>query len=1000
MSAEQIAPLITATLSADKQEREAAQTQLDSAKAHPDYATSLLTILLQQDAPLAARQMAGVLLKQAASSWNEIPHTATKELVKANILNGLGDGISKIRASIAYVISEIAQHDFPENWPTLFDQLLALLGTGEPNFVHGVMRVLSELATDITDNQVYTVAPILFPQLVSLFRSEQFEAGTRARALSIFSVFITLIEHMDTVDPKATENLLYPVLPGLVEETVSLISKPIVQPQGYKLVTESVNFLTKLVQTFPKQMGDKVSAALPTLWQLLTANSTTYLADVVNNDDYEDEEVDSDGSGVGFSALVQAIFEFIQSLTERKKYKTMIRKVLPDVVFYLITYLSLPNTQIEKWNDDPERYVEDDDEDSMTYSVRNGAIELIVDLGSELKTAFVEALVSAISRQLATVGPLMEGNNWKVYEACATALNCSEGIVEECIKNAKVDFDFGTFYRAVVVPGLQSDKPYLAGRLLWLCSSYIRRMPDETSVALLLDAITKALQQQAAAPLSVGAMKGIYSVCVELETPEEQVVLHKAMEGIIPALFDLATTLDGDLLILCLDAVRCSVSVRPDIVAAEADKVNAFLVKLFVKHSSDTFIVSQVNEVLITLADIEACLPSLQNIVLPVLLQILKTPAPSSPKKSSEDDEEDMRTEIMDLMTVFVRKTPEPLPEVYINEVYPAVMSVTMGTTKDSTAVLQSGGECVRAFLAKGYTQLTQLNIGGISGSDYALQLIGRLLDISQSEYSAVYAGKLVTSLILHAGTALNINEILQAVLNKLCTCETPTVQQSLLVVFIKLFNHDMEGVMTFLQGITTPTGENGLAYVLKKWCEIQELFSGEYETKVGVIALTRFLPMILTGDSPLATIMVNSDEVALEGQRITRSAKTEAEPTLVPISVKIFKILVSELGSIAEEANALNMTVADSGDEEEEDDEEEVEEEYLSLADLAAMMEGDDDDDDEDNKKDPLYEVDLHSHLQGFLTQLSTHGQYPNLCQALNDNEKTILTSTQAIGS
>ena len=33
-------------------------------------------------------------------------------------------------------------------------------------------------------------------------------------------------------------------------------------------------------------------------------------------------------------------------------------------------------------------------------------------------------------------------------------------------------------------------------------------MPDETSVALLLDAITKALQQQAAAPLSVGAMKG------------------------------------------------------------------------------------------------------------------------------------------------------------------------------------------------------------------------------------------------------------------------------------------------------------------------------------------------------------------------------------------------------------------------------------------------------------------------------------------------------------
>ena len=37
--------------------------------------------------------------------------------------------------------------------------------------------------------------------------------------------------------------------------------------------------------------------------------------------------------------------------------------------------------------------------------------------------------------------------------------------------------------------------------------------------------------------------------------------------------------------------------------------------------------------------------------------------------------------------------------------------------------LLQSGGECVRAFLAKGYNQLTTLNIGGVSGTDYALQV-------------------------------------------------------------------------------------------------------------------------------------------------------------------------------------------------------------------------------------------------------------------------------------
>ena len=58
------------------------------------------------------------------------------------------------RSSVAAIVSEIACIDFPDNWTGLFDQLLSMMGTGEPNQVHGVMKVLSELASDITDSQV------------------------------------------------------------------------------------------------------------------------------------------------------------------------------------------------------------------------------------------------------------------------------------------------------------------------------------------------------------------------------------------------------------------------------------------------------------------------------------------------------------------------------------------------------------------------------------------------------------------------------------------------------------------------------------------------------------------------------------------------------------------------------------------------------------------------------------------------------------------------------
>ncbi|XP_063695432.1 importin-9-like [Bolinopsis microptera] len=175
-----------------------------------------------------------------------------------------------------------------------------MMGTGDPNQVHGVMKVLSELASDITDSQVYTVAPVLFPRLIQLFQTETFGPATRARVLSIFGVFTTLIiSHMDTVDHAANENLLFPILPGLVDTTISLIGATVSVRQDYKLQTECVNFLSKLVQTFPKQMGDKVSSALPVLWTLLTKNAENHITTVVNNPDYVEDDVDSDGSEMG-----------------------------------------------------------------------------------------------------------------------------------------------------------------------------------------------------------------------------------------------------------------------------------------------------------------------------------------------------------------------------------------------------------------------------------------------------------------------------------------------------------------------------------------------------------------------------------------------------------------------------------------------------------------------------------------------------------------------------
>ena len=75
------------------------------------------------------------------------------------------------------------------------------------------------------------------------------------------------------------------------------------------------------------------------------------------------------------------------------------------------------------WDSDPEKYVEDDDEDSMNYTVRTGAMELLLEMGAELRNSYVEALVRAITKHVAECGPLTEGYNWKVCRNLALSID-------------------------------------------------------------------------------------------------------------------------------------------------------------------------------------------------------------------------------------------------------------------------------------------------------------------------------------------------------------------------------------------------------------------------------------------------------------------------------------------------------------------------------------------------------------------------------------------------
>ena len=79
-----------------------------------------------------------------------------------------------------------------------------------------------------------------------------------------------------------------------------------------------------------------------------------------------------------------------------------------------------------------------------------------------------------------------------------------------------------------------------------------------------------------------------------------------------------------------------------------------------------------------------------------------------------------------------------------------------------------------------------------------AERVILHLLEPNSPEYSASFAGRLVCLILLNTKSQ-NLENILSAVLLKLNTASTLTVQQALLLVFARLASADTMGLVNFL---------------------------------------------------------------------------------------------------------------------------------------------------------------------------------------------------------
>lgn len=1012
---------LTAILSPVQEVRAAAEEQIKVLEVTEEFGVHLAELTVDPQGALAIRQLASVILKQyvethwcSQSEKFRPPETTdqAKAAIRELLPSGLRESISKVRSSVAYAVSAIAHWDWPEAWPQLFTLLMEMLVSGNINAVHGAMRVLTEFTREVTDTQMPLVAPVILPEMYKIFTmAELYSIRTRSRAVEIFTTCANLICAIEELEKGAAKALIFPVVQQFTEAFVQALQMPDGPTSDSGLKMEVLKAVTALVKNFPKPMVSSMQQILPIVWNTLTESAAFYVRTEVNYTEEVDDPIDSDGEVLGFENLVFSIFEFVHTLLENNKFKSTVKKALPELIYYIILYMQITEDQIKVWTANPQQFVEDEDDDTFSYTVRISAQDLLLAVAAEFQNESAAALAAAATRHLQEAEQAKNSGNehwWKIHEACMLALGSVKTIITENVKNGRIQFDMHGFLASVILADLNlaAASPFLLGRALWAASRFTAAMSPEL-IQQFLQATVSGLHESQPPSVRISAVRAIWGYCDQLKLSESTHVLQPFLPSVLEGLVQLAAQFSSEVLTLVMETLCIVCTVDPAFTTSAENKICPLTIAIFLKYNNDPVVASLVTDIFKELAQIEGCQGPMQMRLIPTLISIMQAPPDKIPTGLCATS--------IDILTTVVRNTKPPLSELLVCQAFPVVAQCTLRT--DDNTIMQNGGECLRAYVSMALEQIAQWrDEQGNSGLWYVMQVVNQLLDPRTSEFTAAFVGRLVSTLISRAGTELGeqLDQILRAILSKMQQAETLSVMQSLIMVFAHLVHSQLEPLLEFLCSLPGPTGKPALEFVMTEWMSRQHLFYGQYEGKVSTVALCKLLQHGLnTDDKRLQDIVVKGEEIYAPDEGIrtrSKSAKNPERWTNIPLLVKIFKLIINELATVVEtnacRANAADWSQDSSGmweDEEEDGGDDDEDDEGLAgqlLSDIIASNKYDDDfydddeEDDPDALKDPINQIDLQAYLTDFLTQFAQQPCYSMFSGHLNNNERQTLQS------
>ncbi|CAI5700610.1 unnamed protein product [Peronospora effusa] len=966
----ELVQLLDGSLSAATDVRAMSEARLTELLRTPGFALQLGEFLFSAEASESQRQLSALLLKKLVTSYwvvNEddsdgfsyVVPDQEKIQVKQALVLALQQQLelfagSKLQTALCLILTAIFERDWPDQWSEILPTVMAMISSQDKLRIDFAVRFLSLAGGHFSSDNCCELVASVFPHLRRVFvLVKEFQAGTRSRIARIVQSSLLMVGMEAQVGNPTAVQLLHENTTQWIALFLEQLVMPVQSVKDYSIKIQILTTLASFVREWPKEMTGLMPQIMPQVYGLMVNDAEAYERDVVLSASQEEEGYDSDGEGalIGRSAMIIAAFEFLRGAVQAptKKTRQLIVGGLADFVFIMIGYMQITVSQMESWQEDPNKYVADEDDESLAFNVRNAATDLLTELEAVLGRKAVVAALDAAQRRLKAENT----SNWRLQEAALLVVGCLAASTLEAISKNAADIsqllDLSAFLQTLFkVMNAGSQEIYLRARALWCASRFAKGMNQEMLDAFLQVAIL-GVEQGQVLPVRMYACRAIGAIICN---DRGKARLQEASAIIIDRLTSLAEQSTHETLHIALETLVVVLQESKELTLESAQRVVACFLHRWSQNLNDPLIselidgafgaLLQLDNTAVSMTVHEQVLPVIRSMLVQSVsnlegsgngvytagsaVTILKTLlrhsfASNSPRSTSSADPATQQ-----LGGQFVQLTFEPLV-------------VVLGAIDDEK-VLNAGSECLKWFVMFAVDPLSAYTTAaGGNGIDTTLSVSAKLLSPAVSDASATCVGGLITQILLKLGPGLptaTVQSILSAVCARLAATELPSLVQSLCMVFARLVHSHGHEVLNVLEQLPPPPAPEGhdqapnmLTFVFRTWIEKQQDFYGLYCIKVTMSALIK---VVEWNDSRINSIVVtgsavdsaSGDTTGIQTRSKARSspASSKTQYTMVHFLTKFVVILAKTMLNLAEEEEEeWESTDDDSSDGEGEDD-------------------------------------------------------------------------------